>query len=101
MDGFGQTVPDGEYTKTIYTLLREQKYNDVIQILSAELAYAPRNRAGLSLLGFCYFQIQDYPNAADCYDQLTKFHPDMDSYKLYHAQSLFKAANYQDAQKVV
>jgi len=50
-------VPDGEYTKTIYTLLREQKYNDVIQILSAELAYAPRNRAGLSLLGYSYFQI--------------------------------------------
>ena len=23
-------VPDGEYTKTIYTLMREQKYNDII-----------------------------------------------------------------------
>jgi len=78
-------VPDGEYTKTIYTLMREQKYNDIIQILSAELAYSPRNRAGLSLLGYCYYQIQDYGNAADCYDQLTKFYPDVDSYKLYHA----------------
>ena len=57
MENFGQAVPDGEYTKTIYTLLREHKYNDVIQILSAELAYAPRNRAGLSLLGYSYFQI--------------------------------------------
>ena len=35
------------------------------------------------------------------YDQLTKFYPDVDSYKLYHAQSLFKAAMYTDAQKVV
>ena len=33
------------------------------------------------------------------YDQLTKFFPDVDSYKLYHAQSLFKAAMYQEAQK--
>ena len=98
---FGSSVPDGEYTKTIYTLLREQKYNDVIQILSAELAYSPRNRAGLSLLGFSYFQIQDYGNAADCYDQLTKFFPDVEQYKLYHAQSLYKAAMYQDALKVV
>jgi len=22
-------VPDGEFTKTIYTMIREQKYNDV------------------------------------------------------------------------
>ena len=35
------------------------------------------------------------------YDQLTKFYPDVDSYKLYHAQSLFKAAFYDDAKKVV
>ena len=35
------------------------------------------------------------------YDQLTKFFPDVDSYKLYHAQSLFKAAFYDDAKKVV
>ena len=35
------------------------------------------------------------------YDQLTKFFPDIDSYKLYHAQALFKAAFYDDASKVV
>lgn len=35
------------------------------------------------------------------YDQLTKFFPDVDSYKLYHAQSLFKAAFYEDASKVI
>jgi tetratricopeptide repeat protein 30 len=32
---------------------------------------------------------------------LTKFFPDVDSYKLYHAQSLFKAALYTEAAKVV
>ena len=81
--------------------MRDQKYKEVIDILSSELQFSPRNRAGLSLLGYSYFQIQDYGNAADCYDQLTKFYPDVDQYKLYHAQSLFKAAMYLEAQKVV
>ena len=34
------------------------------------------------------------------YDQLTKFFPEVDQYKMYHAQALFKAAMYQEAQKV-
>lgn len=34
------------------------------------------------------------------YDQLTKFYPECDSYKLYHAQSLYKAGMYVEAQKV-
>ena len=97
-------MPDGQYTQTIYSLLRDQKYTEVIAILTNELQFQPRNRAALSLLGYSYFQIQDYGNAADCYDQLTKFFPDCDSYnnyKLYHAQALFKAAMYQDALKVL
>jgi tetratricopeptide repeat protein 30 len=97
-------VPDGQYTQTIYSLIRDQKYMDVIDILSAELQFQPRNRAALSLLGYCYFQVQDYVNAADCYDQLTKFFVDCDNinnYRLYHAQSLFKSGVYTDAQKVL
>jgi len=74
---------------------------EVINILTNELNFSPRNRAALSLLGYCYYQIQDYGNASDMYDQLTKFFPDVDSYKLYHAQALFKAAFYDDASKVV
>ncbi len=34
------------------------------------------------------------------YDQLTKFFPEVDSYKLYHAQALYKAGMYVEAQKV-
>lgn len=104
MENQFRAVPDGEYTKTVYTLIREQKYSEVINILSNELQFSPRNRAALSLLGYCYFQIQDYGNAADCYDQLTKFFSECDSinnYRLYHAQSLFKAAMYNDALKVL
>ena len=78
-------MPDGQYTQTVYTLIKDQKYQEVINILNSELQFSPRNRAALSLLGYSYFQVQDYGNAADMYDQLTKFFPDSDSYKLYHA----------------
>mmetsp|Transcript_9230 Transcript_9230/g.6999 ORF Transcript_9230/g.6999 Transcript_9230/m.6999 type:complete len:95 (+) Transcript_9230:12-296(+) len=94
MDNQFRAVPDGEYTKTIYSLIRDQKYKDVINILSNELQFSPRNRAALSLLGYCYFMIQDYPSAADMYDQLSKFYPDVDQYRLYHAQALYKAGLY-------
>jgi tetratricopeptide repeat protein 30 len=93
-------VPDGQYTQTIYSLIRDQKYKEVISILNNELQFSPRNRAALSLLGYCYFYIQDYGNASDMYDQLTKFFPDVDSYKIYHAQSLYKAGLYVEAQKI-
>jgi tetratricopeptide repeat protein 30 len=68
--------------------------------LTYELQFSPRNRAALSLLGHCYYYIQDYAQSADMYDQLTKFYPEVDSYKLYHAQSLYKAGLYTEAQKV-
>jgi tetratricopeptide repeat protein 30 len=32
-----RSVPDGEYTKTIYALIRDQKYVEVIAILNNEL----------------------------------------------------------------
>lgn len=97
MDNQFKAVPDGQYTQTIYQLIRDQKYTEVINILNNELQFSPRNRAALSLLAYCYFYIQDYASAADMYDQLTKFYPDVDSYKMYHAQCLLKAGMYQEA----
>lgn len=58
-----------------------------------------QSRAALSLLGYCYYQMQDFLNAADCYEQLVQIHPEVDDYKLYHAQSLFKACTYTEAMK--
>jgi tetratricopeptide repeat protein 30 len=99
MEEFRQ-LPDGQYTQVVYTLIKEQKYNEVITLLSNELQFAPRSRAALSLLGYCYFYIQDYENAADCYDQLTKYFPDAADYKIYLAQALYKGGEYEHAQKV-
>ena len=50
-------MPDGQYTQTIYSLIRDQKYMEVISILTNELQFSPRNRAALSLLAYCYFYI--------------------------------------------
>ncbi|XP_070580562.1 intraflagellar transport protein 70A-like [Ptychodera flava] len=92
-------IKDGEYTSTIYSMIKEGKYTDAIQLLSSELQNHPRSRAALSLLAYCYFYMQDFVNAAECYEQLVQLHPENDDYKLYHAQSLYKACLYPEAMK--
>ena len=59
-----------------------------------------QSRAALSLLGYCYFQMQDFVNASDCYEQLSLMHPEVEDYKLYYSQSLYKACLYQEGMKV-
>uniref|UniRef100_M4AF89 Tetratricopeptide repeat protein 30 n=1 Tax=Xiphophorus maculatus TaxID=8083 RepID=M4AF89_XIPMA len=81
-------IKDGEYTATIYTLVRISPCVCVSQ-----------SRAALSLLGFCYYHIQDFSSAAECYEQLTQLHPEVEEYKLYYAQSLYKAGAYSEATK--
>ncbi|KAG8442836.1 hypothetical protein GDO86_011592 [Hymenochirus boettgeri] len=92
-------IKDGEYTATIYRLIKEARYGEAIQILSNELQKQYRSRAGLSLLGYCYYQIQDFVNAADCYEQLIQICPEVEEYKLYYAQSLYKACMFSEAMK--
>jgi tetratricopeptide repeat protein 30 len=79
-------VPEGQYTETIYTMIKEGKYDNVIQILTIELQNHPKSRAALSLLGYCYYQRQLFADAADCYEQLVQLYPDVNEYNLYYAQ---------------
>ncbi|XP_066498448.1 intraflagellar transport protein 70A isoform X3 [Hoplias malabaricus] len=58
-----------------------------------------KSRAALSLLGYCYYHMQDFTNAAECYEQLIQLHPEVEDYKLYHAQSLYGACAFQEAMK--
>lgn len=94
-----QTLPTGQYTSTIYTAIKEQRYNDAIDILQIEYQNFPRSRAALSLLGYCYYHIADFASAAQSYEQLVGICPDVEEYKLYYAQSLYKAGIYPDAQR--
>ncbi|XP_073534207.1 intraflagellar transport protein 70A isoform X2 [Phyllobates terribilis] len=92
-------IKDGEYTATIYKLIKEGRYGEAVQTLSIELQKQYRSRAGLSLLGYCYYQMQDFVNAADCYEQLLQINPEVEEYKVYYAQSLYKACMYPEAMK--
>ncbi|KAK6476150.1 tetratricopeptide repeat protein 30A [Huso huso] len=92
-------IKDGEYTATIYKMIRDGRHGEAIQILSNEIQKQPKSRAALSLLGYCYYHIQDFNNSADCYEQLTQIHPEVEDYRLYYAQSLYKACLYTDAMK--
>jgi len=91
-------IPEGKITATIYTFIRDGRYQDVIKILSNE-NNSQRPRASLSLLGYCYFQVQEYYNATECYSELVRLCPEVQNYRLYLAQSLYKSGQYADAQK--
>jgi len=64
------------------------------------LVVCVQSRPALSLLGYCYYQLQDFVNAADCYEQLTVLNPEVDDYRLYYAQALYKANLFDEAMKV-
>lgn len=92
-----QALPTGQYTSTIYTAIKEHRYNEAIEVLQLELQNFPRSRAALSLLGYCYYRVGDFTSAAQSYEQLVGICPDVEEYKLYYAQSLYKAGLYPDA----
>jgi tetratricopeptide repeat protein 30 len=91
------SLPDGEYTTTIYTAIKEHRYLDAIDIIQIELQNFPRSRAALSLLAHCCYMIGDFPAAVSSYEQLVGICPDVEEYKIYYAQSLYKAGMYPEA----
>uniref|UniRef100_A0A3B3I3M5 Tetratricopeptide repeat protein 30 n=1 Tax=Oryzias latipes TaxID=8090 RepID=A0A3B3I3M5_ORYLA len=92
-------IKDGDYTATVYKLIQDCQYGEACHILNTQLHKHNKSRAALSLLGFCYYHLQDFPAAAECYEQLTQLHPEVEEYKLYYAQSLYKAGAYAEATK--
>jgi len=90
-------IREGEMTKTVYKHIQEHQYVEAIKILGNELQNFPTSRCCLSLLGYCYYHMQDFQNAQNIYGQLTQMCPEVDDYKIYHVQSLMKAGMYEDA----
>jgi tetratricopeptide repeat protein 30 len=91
------TLPLGQYTSTIYGAIKEHRYNDAIGILLLEYQNFPRSRAALSLLGYCYYHIGDFAAAAEYYELLLAICPEVDEYRIYYAQSLYKAGMYPES----
>lgn len=94
-------VQEGNFTTTVYGLIRDHQYEEVIEILTQQLeTNFPRSRAAMSLLGYCYYQLGDFANAAVMYENLTRICPNVEEYQVYHAQSLYKAGLYQEAARL-
>lgn len=89
----------GQYTPMVYGAIKEQRYQDAIDILEVEVQNFPRSRAGLSLLGYCYYHLGYFEAAVNCYESLINICPDNEEYKLYYAQSLYKAGMYPESVK--
>ncbi|EGD75824.1 tetratricopeptide repeat protein 30 [Salpingoeca rosetta] len=94
-------VADGKYTETIYGMIKEKQYQQAAKILQVQLHNHPNSQAALSLLAYCYFHMQDFYGAAECYERLSNEFPEYDCYRLYHAQALYKACLYDEAMDVV
>lgn len=92
-------LTEGNYTSYIYGLIKDQNYVDAIKVLNNQLMSNPRSRAALSLLGYSYYLSANYISAAEMYEQLIKYYPDVTEYRIYLAQSLYKAENYEEALK--
>jgi tetratricopeptide repeat protein 30 len=88
---------EGQYTSYIYSLIKDQNYLEAIKILNIQLEANPRSRAALSLLGYCNYLIGNYGVSADMYEQLLKYYPEVTEYRMYYAQSLYKAELYDEA----
>ena len=93
-------LQEGTITSTVYSLIRDHHYTEAIELLTAQLDEFPRSRAAVSLIAHCYYMTGDYHSAARMYEQLTKIAPGVEEYRVYLAQSLYKAGLYQDALKL-
>ena len=67
-----------QYPNVIYGAIKEGKYAEAIELLTAELANFPRSRAALSLLGYCYYQVADFNAASEIYETLVSVCPDVE-----------------------
>ena len=98
MAGFG-IVRDGKATEQIYSMIRDGRYHDAIAVLTTKQLEFPSSRAAESLLAYCHYYVSDFQSALQCYERLTKMCPEVEEYKLYYAQALFKAGHYDPALK--
>ena len=96
--GFGG-LRDGKNTEQLYSLIRDGKYHEAIDILATKQLEFPTSRAAQSLLAYCYYYVSDFQNALMMYERLIKMCPEVEEYKFYYAQSLFKGGLYEPALK--
>lgn len=90
-------IQEGKLTSTIYTIIRDQEWDQAIEILKDQLAQHPGNRAALSLLAFCNYSAGNYEDAVSLYQELCQRHPTSERYQLALANARLKAGMVQEA----
>ena len=60
-------IKEGDFTKVIYTLIKNGKLPEAIRVLKSLLDDFPTSRPLYSLLGYCYYQSQLFDDAANWY----------------------------------
>lgn len=92
----------GSHTDVVYALLEQRLYAEALHALATRPGVVAGSRAALSLTAFCCYQLCDFAGAAQAYAELVAAHADVADeaqYTLLHAQSLYKAGLYVDAQR--
>ena len=90
-------IPDGKFTFTIYSLIKQHRFDDVVKVLEHELQTRTPSRSALALLAYAYYQLQDFENASTTYMKLLQLVPEQQQYKLYLAQCYYKLGKYDEA----
>ena len=70
--GFGGGIREGKFTEQIYSMIRDQKHQEAIAVLSTKVLEFPNSRAATSLLAYCYYYVGDFQQAIGLYERLTK-----------------------------
>lgn len=92
-------VQEGTFTATVYGFIRDQQYGEAVELLATQLEEFPRSRAALSLMAYCYYMLGEYADSASLYDQLVRICPNVEEYRVYYAQALYKAGAYQESNR--
>lgn len=93
-------VQEGTFTATVYSYIRDHQYGEAVELLSTQLEEFPRSRAALSLMAYCYYMLGEFSESAGLYDQLVRVCPNVEEYRVYLAQALYKAGAYQESNKM-
>ncbi|TNJ27616.1 putative TPR repeat family protein [Giardia muris] len=93
-------IPEGRLTSTVYGMIRDQEWDQALEVLRVQLADHPGNRAALSLMGYCYYSLDRYDEAVSVYSELCQRHPESERYHLALANARYKAGLYQEVLSV-
>ena len=72
-------------TDQIYSFIREGCYQDAIKILEELWETKGKVKSVYSVLGYCYFNSNQFDKSAECYKVLIEICPDVLQYQSYLA----------------